>query len=100
MVKEPFSMNFVRGCIWFFMAILCMGLIRAAMDRSPGLVLIYAGGLLSGISALLNSHLLSMRHDRLVPTVRGGRYDRRGRLYARLGLVLMLFGLWFQWRSA
>ena len=92
-------MNFARGLIWFFIAILCMGLIRAAMEHSPGLVLIYAGGLLSGISALFNSHLLSLRHSNLVSIVRSGRYDRRGRVYARLGLVLMLIGLWLQFRS-
>jgi len=92
-------MKFARGLIWCFIVILCVGLIRAMTERSPGLVLIYSGGLLSGISALYNSRLLTLRHDQLVSTVRSGRYDRRGRLYARLGLVLMLVGLWFQFRS-
>jgi len=63
-------MNVARWLIWFFMVILCVGLIRAAITRSPGLVLIYAGGLLAGISSLYSSHLLTLRHKDLVTTGR------------------------------
>ena len=64
---------------------------RATGDLPP-----YRKQLLSGL--LLNSHLLPWRHDRLVPTGRSERYDRHGRINARLGLVPMLLGLRLQWR--
>lgn len=87
------SIKAKRMLIWAAMSIAGAGLMAAAMHRSVSGSLISAGGILAGISLLLNTHLVINKAGEISVAVRSSGYDRRGRFYARTGAVLLIAGL-------
>ncbi|MFC5583125.1 hypothetical protein [Rhodanobacter terrae] len=68
-------------------------LIVAMIHRSASGSLVSAGGLLAGISLLLNSHLLINKIDGVPSAARSAGYDRRSHFYARAAALLLVAGI-------
>jgi hypothetical protein len=91
-LKRRMNMNIRRMLIWAAMLLFLVGLINAMVHQSASGALIYAGGLISGISLLLNAHLIPNKIRDIPAAVQSGRYDRRSHYYGRAGGLLIVAG--------
>jgi len=87
------SLRFKRMLIWAMMLVAGMGLITAMVHRSASGSLFYSGGLVAGISLLLNVHLLRNKIEDIAAAAMSTGFDRRSHFYSRAAALLLVGGI-------
>lgn len=82
-----------RKWIWGAMALAGAGLLAAMFDRSASLALVCGGGVLAGISLLLNAHAVQNSASDITDAVRRFGYDRRSHFYSIIGTIFVIAGI-------
>lgn len=82
-----------RAVIWVGMSMAGAALLSAAIHHWVSGALIFAGGLLAGISLLLNTHLVLNNVKDIAVEARSAGYDRRSHIYSRAAALLLLAGM-------
>ncbi|WP_155950901.1 hypothetical protein [Rhodanobacter sp. OR87] len=70
-----------------------MGLMIAMVHRSASGSLISSGGLLAGVSLLLNTHLFLNKVEDIPAAAKSTGYDRRSHFYSRAAALLVVAGI-------